>query len=167
MEFKNTPNKCYQTEDGPKWFSRSVAVLGIVCINVNNTKYILITKRSKIMEDSPGKWCMPCGYLDWDETLTEAVEREIFEETGFECFLEGREIIDIDLNFHISSQSTVNRQNITVYSYFHYKEESLPILKLTAETEEVLWMPFNDVSKYDFAFNHEKIIINTPKIIIK
>jgi 8-oxo-dGTP pyrophosphatase MutT (NUDIX family) len=43
--------------------------------------YVLSTKRSSNMIDEPYKMCVPCGYLDWDESGPEAALRELQEET--------------------------------------------------------------------------------------
>lgn len=30
----------------------------------------------------PGKWCLPCGYIEGTETIEQAAKREVMEETG-------------------------------------------------------------------------------------
>ena len=37
--------------------------------------------KSRIM---PGKWCLPCGHIEWGESYFDAAKREVFEETGLE-----------------------------------------------------------------------------------
>ena len=32
----------------------------------------------------PGKWCLPCGYIEGGETIETAARREVMEETGIE-----------------------------------------------------------------------------------
>jgi len=54
------------------------------CISVliiNKENKVLLGKRHK---DSiyPEKWCMPCGYMEYDESFREAAIREIKEEVG-------------------------------------------------------------------------------------
>ena len=63
------------------WISRSVIVVPFVFNIINNEIYTIIEKRGKAVS-STGKWCCPCGYIDWDETLEEACSREVKEETG-------------------------------------------------------------------------------------
>ncbi len=43
---------------------------------------ILLVKRNKQLSEG-GKWALPGGYVDRDETLKDAVKRETFEETGY------------------------------------------------------------------------------------
>lgn len=65
------------------WISRSVAVTVIVYFrDVDNNLYVLTEKRGKGCPDFVGYYCLPCGYVDWDETLEQAAIREVYEETG-------------------------------------------------------------------------------------
>ena len=60
------------------WLSRSAAVVSIIAID----SVVLMVKRGPGCPDAVGKWVLPCGYVDWDENLTNAAIREIYEETG-------------------------------------------------------------------------------------
>ena len=78
------PNKCIKDENGKEqWISRSTVVIPIVFKLDENTGeiYTLVEKRGPAVSH-PGEWCWPCGYIDWDETLEEACQREVREETG-------------------------------------------------------------------------------------
>lgn len=35
----------------------------------------------------PGKWCLPCGYIEGSETIEQAAKREVMEETGIDVEL--------------------------------------------------------------------------------
>ena len=68
-----------------EWISRAMAVLVTVFAQDQNGEiYVLANQRGPSTPDPEfrGCWCVPCGYLDYDETLKEAVIRECFEETG-------------------------------------------------------------------------------------
>lgn len=44
---------------------------------------VLLGKRSE-QSIYPDKWCLPCGYIEYEETYLEAAFREVKEETGIE-----------------------------------------------------------------------------------
>ncbi|MGH2584693.1 MAG: NUDIX domain-containing protein [Dehalococcoidia bacterium] len=52
-----------------------------------------------------GMWCIPCGYVEWDEDLREAATREFEEETGLRVRL--GEAVAVHSNFHNPAQHTV------------------------------------------------------------
>lgn len=143
------------------WISRSVAVLGIVIgTDIYGTKYILAEQRGIGTPDPEyvGKWCMPCGYLDFDETCKQAVAREVVEETGVNIPSESFELIEIN-----DIPSSDKRQNIT----FRFKTElkgyisDFELTSRFSETNEVMgikWIDLREVNNYKWAFNHEKII---------
>lgn len=80
-------------EDGKEyWISRALAVTGVIRArkldkqNPNQLpkSFYLVSKRGSGCPDHNGKWQCTCGYLDFDETLMEAVLREIKEELGLD-----------------------------------------------------------------------------------
>jgi 8-oxo-dGTP pyrophosphatase MutT (NUDIX family) len=165
--FKNIPNKCYKTEDGELWLSRSVAVVGIIfAITDNFTMRVLTVKRSETMPDKPNRWCLPCGYLDYGETLEEAVEREVYEETGFLMRDHSKRLLRDMPYFHIDSDHTKsNRQNISVSFAKVYMFEKLPELVLNSEASALEWTPINEANlkALDLTFGHYDLVMAVQK----
>ncbi len=75
--------------------------VGVAAI-VLREKKILLGKRNG---SYAGKWCIPCGYVEWDEDVYEAVKRECREETGFVVRVE--RVYAVHSNFHDPLQHTV------------------------------------------------------------
>ena len=48
----------------------------------NQDRQLLLVKRA--VEPAKGKWCLPGGFIELDESIEEAVLRELREETGIE-----------------------------------------------------------------------------------
>lgn len=82
MGFRNKSNICVTIEGNEFWISRSNVVVGFVFAIDQNGKFnVLIINRS-IKMTYPHKLCAPCGYLDYNETIYEAMIREVYEEGG-------------------------------------------------------------------------------------
>lgn len=156
--FKNRPNKLVRVESGRHhWISRSVAVVAVVFWN-NKT---LIIKRGPSVT-ATGKWCVPCGYLDWDESTADCAVREVYEESGLN--LNNYKYSGLDAPYEVVSDPTINRKQDVA---FHYKividSDIEPLIDITItdklETLDAKWIDISDLSLYQFAFNHDTRIL--------
>jgi 8-oxo-dGTP pyrophosphatase MutT (NUDIX family) len=181
-KFFNKPNEYFQfkhiTSNGVEtfecWISRSIAVVGVVIvIPFIGEMQILITKRTKKMRDEAGKYCLPCGYLDFGENCFEAMTREVYEETSlylpdYKEFLIGN---NNEKPIGIHDQPTRDkRQNVSMIylsAYdFHENMHLFPthVEKYSdKETELVKWMPLSEFygrydREYEWAFRHNETI---------
>ena len=147
------------------WISRSVAVVVFVyAYDKDRHEYILAVQRGTGTPDPEyvGKWCLPCGYVDFDETIEEAAIREVFEETGLKLKSDWMTLLSIN-----SDPKSDKRQNITIrYEYVCdlYVDDLEHILSSkNSEKDEVSgikFIPTDDIDSYEWAFNHRELIIN-------
>ena len=151
-------------EDGKKyWISRSVATSAFIFKVKDGQLYVLTEIRGSNMHDFPGMRCVPCGYVNWGETIEEACIREVYEETGLK--LDRRELILEGINSDIKN----NRQDIAIhYSIPLTDGEDVSISNNRGgEANEVAKLEWVDVDNLpnDFCFNHDWYINNYSAVM--
>lgn len=139
------------------WISRHLAVAVFIYTRKNGKTYILANQRGPGTPDFQGFWNCPCGYLDFDETLNEAAARELKEETGYNIKPERLEMFYIN-----SDPEDSNKQNVTTrFRAFVASQQKENLTMKYSEKNEVQcvkWIDINELNKYKWAFNHDKII---------
>jgi len=109
-------------------------IVGVAAIVLRDQK-ILLGRRVGSYE---GKWCIFCGYVEWDEDVYDAVKREFQEETGIH--IEVERVYKVLSNFHNPKQHTVGiwflakeiggeskaGDDLDALGFFHY--DSIPPL---------------------------------------
>lgn len=144
-----------------EWVARNIAALVLVAgYDKNLNRYILANQRGPKTPDPEfrGRWCMPCGYLDYDETIKEAAAREVFEETG--VVINPKNLILFYIN---DNPNEDKRQNVT-FRFRYTIKEYIEDIKLTSknsedkEVSDIKWIPIHEINNYKWAFNHDKII---------
>lgn len=161
VTFINMKNFPLLDENGKEWWiSRSIAVTGCVFTFLNGKWCVLANKRGEGTPDFQGMWNMPCGYLDFNETTAEAVIREVYEETG----------VRLNPNFlhfwKFNDSPAQNRQNVSFRYYALIDAQPGSISVGTGndrggeedEVEAIGWIPLDSIDKYQWAFDHDKII---------
>lgn len=77
-------------------------VVGVAVIVFNKDGRILLGRRNNSYR---GLWCIPCGYVEYDEDVFDAAVREFKEETGLDVKING--VFTVQSNFHNPETHTV------------------------------------------------------------
>jgi 8-oxo-dGTP diphosphatase len=80
------------------WIRYRNPTAGVAVILLSGGKVLLGLRRD-------GGWCIPCGHVEWDETVEEAAKREMQEEIGLEVDL--ARVYAVHSNFHDPESHTV------------------------------------------------------------
>ncbi len=129
-------------ENGHKASLRHVVVDNLV---LQGDRLLLVKRADKLSEG--GKWGLVGGFVDRDETIKQAVAREIMEETGYE-------VADITLFRIIDTPNRPNedRQNI---AFVHLCAAGQRTGTPDWESTEVRWFPLSALpQEREFAFDH-------------
>lgn len=132
-------------EDGGRTSLRHVVLHAVVERNGG----LLLVKRAPHLSEG-GKWGLPGGFLDRDETVADGVLRELLEETGWT----GRVLTLLRINSR-PDRPREDRQNVA----FDFVIEPLEKRgEPDAESSDVQWLPMERVLSLDLAFDHMETV---------
>lgn len=113
----------------------------------NKDSQILIDNRKeKKLESADGKWELPGGKIEFGETPEEAVQREVFEETGYQVKV--KEIVPYS---NVSIWKYANYiQHTVVFSYICELKSNKHIDIIDKCVNKYKWIDYNQIENYDF-----------------
>lgn len=126
-----------------------------VSVLIINEGKVLLGKRAKgsFIEE---KWCLPCGYIEFEEDFLTAAKRECKEETGLE--IEVDSIVSVVSNF-----LSPNVHSLVIVMVAHIRVgEPMP----GDDIAELMWLSLEE-SFPDMAFEADRHIIERYKTNIK
>lgn len=122
---------------------------GAIVVNRDRTKILLGRRSLKI--SNGGKYNLPGGFLNRDETTSEAILREVFEETGYK----GKIISLFRIN-DSPKRPQEDRQNVD-FAYVIEAEEKTG--QQDWESTEIKWFDLDKLpAPEEFAFDHRETI---------
>lgn len=133
-------------ENGNRANLRHVTIDALV-VNDRQDKLLLEKRADNLLQG--GKWCLPGGFLERNETISEAVRREIKEETGYDT--DNVKLFRINDN---PDRKGEDRQNVTFVFL-------VTVLEKTGssddEVEKIKWFEFDKLPpEQEFAFDHHE-----------
>lgn len=133
-------------ENGNKASLRHVVVHAIV---EDDGKLLLVKRTGDLLES--GKWSLPSGFLDRDETAAQGIVRELKEETGWES--EVIFLFRLNSNPHRPHE---DRQNVSLdFLVKPLKKTGEP----DGENSKIEWIPIEKLLPLpEFAFDHGESI---------
>jgi 8-oxo-dGTP diphosphatase len=117
----------------------------VVAENFSQTMILLIQRKHGPFE---GVWALPGGFVEMDETLKEACQRELFEETG---------IKDVELDqFYTFDAVDRDPRHRTITTVFYGRMQDTVDVIGGDDANKADWFPI--ISLPPMAFDHAEII---------
>jgi 8-oxo-dGTP diphosphatase len=129
-------------------YPRPAVTADIIILKTVNqqTSVLLIERKNPPFE---GKWALPGGFMEMDETLENTALRELFEETG----IKGVEL----QQFHTFSKVDRDPRHRTITTVFWGNaNEKTPEPQAGDDAANVQWFPVQGLPP--LAFDHEEVM---------
>jgi 8-oxo-dGTP diphosphatase len=166
---ENYDTNNYKTPDG---YTSDIAVFTIISTEVEKhkpplkeLKLMLIQRAEKDAEGEPnvegGKWALPGGFVQPDESAFEAASRELEEETG---------VIGLKIKHFGTYDKPGRDKRAWIISNAHYAivpENQLSKRKAADDASDVQLFTLEEIARLGLAFDHEQIIEDAIWIIKK
>ncbi|MDD2585893.1 MAG: NUDIX hydrolase [Syntrophomonadaceae bacterium] len=124
-------------------------VVGVAAIVLNRDNKILLGQRNA--GQYTGLWCIPCGYLEYNEDVYDGAKREFKEETNLD--IEIIKVYTVQSNFHDPERHTVG-------IWFLAKPITFDI-KARDDLQEVAYFDFSHLPP--LAFPTDRVVLDLLK----
>lgn len=145
FDYRYCPHCAHQLQpflDGERLRSRCSVCGWIHYLNPTVGVAVVIIENGGLLlgERQDGGWCIPCGHVEWDESVEEAATREFLEETGLDVSLES--ILAVHSNFHDPNHHTVG--------IWYLGKRRAGLLTAGADLLRVVFFPLNNIPTLKF-----------------
>lgn len=161
--------KWYQTQDQPKYEKPSVTVdlIGLRFNQTTNKLQILLVQR--IANPNRGKWALPGGFIEPNETTYDAVKREVKEETNLEIDEQRIQLLPLVSTPHRDPRMWVmTNPNIVLFTpgddlQIKAGDDASRVRFFDISTDKENEIQIDSLSQNDLAFDHYNIILSAIK----
>ncbi len=137
-------------------YPRPAVTVDMAVIRKKEDRYELLLIQRK-NDPFAGKWALPGGFVDMDETVEDAAARELYEETNLQ---------NIALEqFHVFSEPGRDPRGHTVSVVFIGALNEEQEIKGKDDAKEARWFPLSDLPP--LAFDHDEIVEMIRKKLLK
>jgi 8-oxo-dGTP pyrophosphatase MutT (NUDIX family) len=140
--YANSEKSCHCSNCDFEYFINASAAVGVFIVNDKNE--LLVCVRGKNPEK--GKWDLPGGFVDYNESAENAVIREIKEELG----------VDItDCNYLFSFPNRYEYSGLTIPTldlFFECKVSSIDSISPADDVADCLFTPLHSIDISQFGF---------------
>ena len=120
-----------------------------------NHEFILIKRKNDPYKDS---WALPGGFVDYGETTENAAIREAKEETSID--------VELERLFNVYSEPDRDPRRHTV-SIVYLARGNFDDAKADDDANDIGVFSFDVLEEKKLAFDHEKILIDIKKFLLK
>ncbi len=97
-----------------------------------------------------GQWCLPGGKVEYGQTLEEAVDREVLEETALTC---------LNKDYLFFCESLPGQENDLHYITFYFRCRTAGYVAVNQESEEYAWVRPEELTGYAIPPGHHEAIV--------
>ncbi len=120
-------------------------VPAVRAIVTNPAGCVLLLRRAENSAGG-GRWCLPGGKVDYGDTVEQALEKELLQETGLRCL--SRRFL-----FYQDSPPLEPEGMHCLNLYFSCETEGDVVIN--GESSGFAWVPMDGLARYDIVFGHD------------
>ena len=129
-------------------YPHPAVTVDVVIFTVRNDELkVLLIKRA--LEPFSGRWALPGGFIEMDESLEDAAKRELLEETGVDAAY-------LEQLYTFGTPDRDPRERVISVAYYALMPSDALEIKAASDAEGVGWFRIDELP--ELAFDHQEIL---------